>query len=62
VTFVASLGLSEPPTAEPVLRRRNLYPELRFKLDATASWTESLIAELAATGAVASIDFKAYHG
>jgi hypothetical protein len=55
------MRLPEPPTAEPVLRRLDLYPELRFKLDATASWTASLIAELAATGAVDSIDFKAYY-
>jgi hypothetical protein len=61
VSFVVSIRLPEPPTAEPVLRRRKLYPSLRFKLDATDSWTASLIAELAATGAVASIDFKAYY-
>ena len=38
-------------------------PELRFKLDATPSWGDELLATLAATGAVASIDFKgAYKG
>jgi hypothetical protein len=61
VGFVVSLRLHEPPTAEPVLARLKLYPGLRFKLDATASWTESLVAALAATGAVASVDFKAYY-
>ena len=30
----------------------------RFKLDATADWTEELIAELEPTGAVDSVDFK----
>jgi hypothetical protein len=36
---------------------------LRFKLDATASWSEEIVAGLAATGAVDAIDFKAhYHG
>ena len=39
------------------------YPTLRFKLDANSSWTPELIAELVATGAVDSVDFKAlYHG
>jgi hypothetical protein len=61
VSFVVSIRLPEPPTAEPVLARLKLYPGLRFKLDATASWTESLVAGLAATGAVASADFKAYY-
>jgi len=60
VTFVVSMRLPVPPTAAPVLARLMLYPSLRFKLDATESWTESLVAELAATGAVASVDFKAY--
>jgi hypothetical protein len=46
-----------------VLTRLAVYPTLRFKLDATSSWTEDLIAELARTGAVDSVDFKAhYHG
>ena len=34
------------------------YPWLEFKLDATSSWTDELVAELAATGAVESIDLK----
>ena len=39
------------------------YPGVRFKLDATPSWDDALIERLAATGAVASIDFKgAYKG
>ena len=44
-------------------RRLARYPELRFKLDATPDWSDELIAELQATGAVDSIDFKgAYKG
>ncbi len=58
VTFVVSLRLGEPPTLEPVLRRLERYPDLRFKLDATSSWTDELVADLAATGAVDSVDFK----
>jgi hypothetical protein len=63
VTFVVSSRMGEPPTAGPVMRRLSAYPALRFKLDATPDWTDELIAELVATGAVASIDFKgAYRG
>ena len=63
ITFVVSLRLGEPPSAEPVTRRLAAYPGLRFKLDATPSWDDELLAALAATGAVASIDFKgAYKG
>ncbi len=58
VTFVVSLRLGEPPTLDGVRRRLERYPSLRFKLDATSSWTERLIADLVATGAVDSVDFK----
>ena len=59
VRFVVSLRLGEPPTLAPLRRRLELYPGLCFKLDPTSSWDEPLIAELAATGAVESVDFKA---
>jgi hypothetical protein len=63
VTFVVSLRLGEPASIEPVVRRLELYPTLRLKLDPTPSWTPELIAELAATGAVDSVDLKgAYRG
>jgi hypothetical protein len=58
VRFVVSLRLGEPPSIEPVTARLQLYPGLRFKLDPTSSWDEQLIAELRATGAVDSVDFK----
>jgi hypothetical protein len=35
-----------------------LYPALRFKLDASDSWTDELVTELAATGAVDVVDLK----
>jgi hypothetical protein len=35
-----------------------LYPGLRFKLDASDSWTDELAAELAATGSVDVVDLK----
>jgi L-alanine-DL-glutamate epimerase-like enolase superfamily enzyme len=56
--YVASLRLGEPPTLAPVELRLTLDPTLRFKLDATSSWTPEIIAGLVATGAVDSIDFK----
>jgi L-alanine-DL-glutamate epimerase-like enolase superfamily enzyme len=63
VTFVVSLRLGEPASIDPVRQRLEHYPSLRFKLDPTPSWTSELIAELAATGAVDSLDFKgAYRG
>jgi L-alanine-DL-glutamate epimerase-like enolase superfamily enzyme len=63
VRFVVSLRLGEPPSLEPLRLRLDSYPTLRFKLDPTSSWDERLIAELVATGAVDSVDFKGlYHG
>jgi hypothetical protein len=63
VTFVVSLRLGEPASIEPLTRRLERYPGLRFKLDPTNSWTDELISELVATGAVDSVDFKGfYHG
>ncbi|MGZ4172706.1 MAG: hypothetical protein ACXVRN_15190 [Solirubrobacteraceae bacterium] len=61
LTFVVSLRLGEPPTLAPIESRLANYPGLRFKLDATTSWTPELIASLAASGAVDSIDFKALY-
>jgi hypothetical protein len=58
VRFVVSLRLGEPPSLEPVRRRLELYPGLRFKLDPTSSWDEPLIAALVSTGSVDSVDFK----
>ena len=58
VSFVVSGGLGEPPSTERFHQWLSLYPGLRFKLDANSDWTEELIAELAASGAIDSIDFK----
>jgi hypothetical protein len=59
--YVVSVRLGEPPTLEPVAKRLALDPTLRFKLDATSSWTPALFERLVATGAVDSIDFKAFY-
>src|SRR5918999_3968743 len=60
--FVNSLGLGDPPAFDPIRRRLEHHPELRFKVDATAAWTPGLIDELAATGAVEIVDFKGHYG
>lgn len=62
VTYVNSLGLGEPPDAGRVLRRLRAYPELRFKLDASAGWSDEIVAALVGTGAVHTIDFKGRYG
>jgi hypothetical protein len=61
LTFVVSLRLGEPPSLAPISSWLAAYPSLRFKLDATTSWTPELIGALAETGAVDSIDFKALY-
>jgi L-alanine-DL-glutamate epimerase-like enolase superfamily enzyme len=58
LTYVVSLRLGEPPSMTPVLGRLERYPNLRFKLDPTSSWTDELVAELVETRAVDSLDFK----
>ena len=61
VTFVVSPGLGDPPSSEVVRRWLELEPSHRFKLDPATDWTDELIAELAATGAVVTADYKAYY-
>jgi hypothetical protein len=58
VSFVVSGGLGDPPSTARFHEWLALYPGLRFKLDAKPSWTEELVAELARSGAVDSVDFK----
>jgi len=61
VSFVASVRLPEPPTLEPVDARLERHPDLRFKLDPTASWDAALIGRLAARGLVATADLKGFY-
>jgi hypothetical protein len=63
LNYVVSMRLADfnhegPETADKVHRLLERYPGTRFKLDATNAWTPELVEELAATGAIDSIDFK----
>jgi hypothetical protein len=58
MTYVASTRRGEPPSLDAVSKRLARDPTLRFKLDATSSWTPELIEALVQTGSVDSIDFK----
>jgi L-alanine-DL-glutamate epimerase-like enolase superfamily enzyme len=63
VTFVVSMRLTPPgsdevSTIEPVRKRLEIYPTLRFKLDPTNDWTDELIEQLVETGAIDSLDLK----
>ena len=62
VRFVNSLGLGKKPSIEPVRRRLARSPGVRFKLDAEVTWPPELVEEVAATGAVDTIDFKGQYG
>jgi hypothetical protein len=61
VTFVVSMRLGEPASIEPLRRRLESYPSLRFKLDPTQSWTPELVQQLVDTGAVDSVDLKGHY-
>src|SRR4051794_33823373 len=61
LTFVNSLRLAEPPSIEPIDARLDAYPTLKLKVDARSSWTEELFDQLAATGAVDSVDLKGFY-
>jgi len=65
LNFVNSMRLStsadEPSSIEPLLARLAVYPTLRFKLDPFNDWDDELIAALAETGAVDSLDLKGFY-
>ncbi|HEY7018930.1 MAG TPA: hypothetical protein VH297_10730 [Gaiellaceae bacterium] len=61
VSFVISPGLGDPPTSRTVDRWLELEPSHRFKLDPGTDWTDELIEQLAATGAVVTADYKGYY-
>jgi L-alanine-DL-glutamate epimerase-like enolase superfamily enzyme len=55
---LGAFGADEPEAADRLLDVLGRYPGTRFKLDPTNTWTPELIEELAATGAVDSLDLK----
>jgi L-alanine-DL-glutamate epimerase-like enolase superfamily enzyme len=61
LTFVNSIHLPDPPSFDPLRERLELFPALRFKLDPTTEWDDGLIAEIAATGAVDTVDLKSQY-
>src|SRR5690349_2154483 len=66
VNFVNSMRLAgwqegERSSIEPLQARLAAYPTLRFKLDPANDWDDELIAALAATGAVDSLDLKGFY-
>ncbi len=58
VRYVVSKGLGRNPSAAPLHALLELYPEARLKLDAARSWSDELIAGLAALDRTEVIDFK----
>ena len=66
LNYVVSMRLTapaegEPETAEKLTSLLERYPGTRFKLDPTNTWSDELMAELAATGAVDSVDLKGHY-
>jgi hypothetical protein len=58
VQFIVSTRLGNPPTLDRLFTWLDMNPELEFKLDPTSDWTQEIIDELAATGAVQVVDLK----
>ena len=66
LNFVCSTRLSgfsedDRSTTEPVRRRLERYPGLRFKLDPENDWDDALIAELAEIAQVDVLDLKGHY-
>lgn len=58
IHFVASLSLGTPATVDPLLARRQLKPELEFKIDYGSTWTPELVEQLRKLGGVRVVDLK----
>jgi L-alanine-DL-glutamate epimerase-like enolase superfamily enzyme len=62
LNYVVSMRLTgQPETSDRLTSLLERYPSTRFKLDPTNTWSDELIAELAATGAVDSLDLKGHY-
>ena len=66
-SLAAALGRAPRPLTFVVSTRRGiddwrrLYPGLRFKLDAEVDWTDDVVAGLAATEAIDTVDLKGHY-
>jgi hypothetical protein len=58
VSFVNSMGLGDPSSLEPFLKRSEHDPLLCFKLDARSDWDEELVRALAKSRRIAVVDLK----
>jgi L-alanine-DL-glutamate epimerase-like enolase superfamily enzyme len=66
LNFVVSMRLSAwghegPENADRLHALLERYPTTRFKLDPTNHWTQELVDDLAATGAVDTLDLKGFY-
>ena len=67
LSLAAALGRDAEPVTFVVSTRQaieewlSLYPEQRFKVDAERAWDEPAMARIAATGAIDTVDLKAYY-
>lgn len=61
LNFVASMGLGDPPSVEPLRKLKGMHPNLRFKIDTSSKWTEELVDRLSSLEAIDVIDFKAHY-
>ncbi|MHB1539612.1 MAG: enolase-like domain-containing protein [Solirubrobacteraceae bacterium] len=61
VRFVASVRLGEPPSLEPLLARRAIDGEIRFKLDPTPGWDDELVRRLVELDLLDTVDLKGFY-
>jgi hypothetical protein len=61
VNFVASSRIGDPPSLGPLHALLVADSALRFKLDATPSWDDDLVGELARLGCVDVLDMKGWY-
>lgn len=61
VRFVHSRRLGDPPDASVLVRLAGRVPGLGFKVDPEPEWDDRVIAELAETGAVQTLDLKGHY-
>lgn len=61
LSYVVSLGLGEPASTAPLEKLLALYPDARFKIDLSESWTAELVDQLAGLGRVTVVDLKGHY-